>query len=140
MVGTAIVVLIIFAAFTVFDFRSNVYVGLISGFVGIVVVSAVLAFASITVQVDQKRVTAKSTVFRFKLANIRLDEISAVTTESFSKVSWGGWGLRLRGRDKAIVLTGTAAAVIEKKNGIKVYLATQEAPRITEVITRLRGT
>lgn len=134
MIGTAIVILLMFGAFATFDFRSNVSVGIISSLVGIIVFGAVLTFAIITVHIDAKSITVRSTAFRFKLASIPLDEVSEVTIEPFSKTYWGGWGLRLRGRDRAIVLKGTEAAVIEKKTGQKVYLAAQDAPRIAETL------
>jgi len=115
LLGSAVMVLLMFGAFAVVDFNSNVYVGIISSVVGLIVFLAVLAFAVITITVCPKRVTAKSTILRFKLANVSRDDISTVALEPFSKAYWGGWGLRLRGRDKAVVLNGTEAVAIEKE-------------------------
>jgi hypothetical protein len=139
LIGSAVVVLLMFGAFAVVDFSSNVYVGIISSVVGLVVFLAVLAFAVITIQVCPTRVIAKSTILRFKLANVSLDDVSTVTLEPFSKAYWGGWGLRLRGRDKAVVLNGTEAVAIEKRNGRKLYLATQEAPRVAAALKSYDG-
>src|SRR5699024_432096 len=115
LLGSAVMVLLMFGAFAVVDFNSTVYVGIISSVVGLIVFLAVLAFAVITITVCPKRVTAKSTFVRFKLANVSRDDISTVALEPFSKAYWGRWGLRLRGRDKAVVLNGTEAVAIEKE-------------------------
>lgn len=136
LLGSAVVVFVAFGLFVVFDFRSNIYLGWVSAVVGLIVLSAVLTFASITVQVNDEDLTVRSSIFRFRLARIGMDQISSVATEPFSKALWGGWGFRLRGRDRALVLNGTEANVVEKSNGTKFYLAAQDAPRITEVILK----
>jgi hypothetical protein len=137
MVGTAVVVFLLFGTFAIFDFQSNIYIGLISTIVGLIVVSAVLALGIITVVVDPRTVTVKSTIFRMRLVKINHEEIASIHIEPFSKTYWGGWGLRLRGRDRAIVLKGKEAVVIQRKDGKKIFLAVQEAPQIAETLTSL---
>lgn len=140
LVGSAAVVGLLFGAFAIFDFQSNIYLGWISTVVGVALFCGVLSFASITVEVSEKQLRVVSSFFRFPLARVELDNVSTVTTELFSKTVWGGWGLRLRGRDRALVLSGTEATAITKRNGTKFYLAAQEADRITQALHEASST
>lgn len=140
LVGSAVVVGLLFGSFAMFDFQSNIHLGWISTVVGVALLCGVLSFASITVEVTQKQLRVVSTLFRFPLTRMEVNGISSVTTELFSKTVWGGWGLRLRGRDRALVLNGTEATAITKRNGTKFYLAAQEADRITQALHEASST
>lgn len=140
LVGSAVVVGLLFGSFAIFDFQSNIYLGWISTVVGVALLCGVLTFASITVEVTEKQLRVVSSVFRLPLTRIELDNVATVTTELFSKIVWGGWGLRLRGRDRALVLNGTEATAITERNGTKFYLAAQEADRITKALHEASST
>ncbi len=70
LVGSAVLVGLLFSTFAIFDFQSNIYLGWISTVVGVVLLCGVLSFASITVEVTDKQLKVVSSLFRFPLTRI----------------------------------------------------------------------
>ncbi|MFD4367697.1 DUF1648 domain-containing protein [Rhodococcus sp. NPDC058521] len=73
------------------------------------------AFASVTVQVDQRGVSLSSWGLRWK--RVPLDTIESATVTRIVPVQWGGSGYRFTPRGTAVVVRGGEGIVLEKKNG-----------------------
>lgn len=102
----------------------------------LLVVAALLSLAWVHIIVDQDRVVARSSIFRFPLLRVRLDQIADVNLDNAFAMNWGGWGYRKNAGDTALILHGSQAAVIEKTNGRKVLIVVDESERLADVLAR----
>ena len=90
-----------------------------------------LLFLAMRVQADQDGLTVRSTLFGFRFAKIKTEEIEQATVIDVEPMKWGGWGYR-----GSLKLAGTAAVVLRRGPGIhlkltgdRVFVVTLDNPR-----------
>lgn len=134
MLVICFVALLVFTGVSVFNFLTVPVMGYISIAVGILVVGGLLACALVTVEVDAEYLVVKSTLLRFPLMRIKIDQIDHAAVEQFQKLSWGGWGVRWRPQGKAVVIRGNESAAFQMKDGKQKVIVIRQADRILDLL------
>jgi hypothetical protein len=109
-----------------------------SAAVALVLVAGVgLAFARLRVTVDRRGLRVVSSAFGIPLKRIALAEVASARAGAVRPVEWGGWGYRILPGRSAVVLTGGAGIVVERRNGTVFAVTVPDAELPAALLTTL---
>lgn len=111
-------------------FLAGTWFGVLTTLLVLGIAAAVVAFAWVEIRISPEGLLARSVVLRVRLTRVSAEEVAEVWTEDFRPMSWGGWGLRFSGGDRALSITGRRAAVIRETTGRRTLIAVSQAEQV----------
>ena len=131
----AIIPASIFLLFQTMEAFGSTRIVLLSTFIFTILICSILLFIKLNITVTKDEIQYRLSTFHFSTQILSKNQIIEIENVVYNPIGeWGGWGIRMKGRDRAYNMYGNKGVQVTLKSGKIVLFGSQKPNELHKAI------